>query len=165
LSTWKVIINDVDVGTLADDRYQAICSSVNARKLLYLQQAWNFVYSTLNLYAYLLVTLLAGVVLMTGYCLYFAQVDPAVLAHYTASPTSMVKDWFAFVFLMSFLMIVLVPFSFQRRMFGYRNLFTDQIWKSIRQELSIPHSGTMVLTREPQSANPITDAKEGSNLS
>lgn len=165
MSTWKVVINDVDVGTLADDRYESICNSVKARKLLYLQQAWNFIYSSLSLYAYVLVTLLAGVVLMTGYCLYSAQVDPAVLAHYTASPTSMVKDWFSLVFSMSFLIIFLVPFSFERRMFGYRNLFKDQIWKSIRQELSLPYSGTMVLTRAPQCANPTTEAKEGSNLS
>jgi hypothetical protein len=165
LSTWKVVINDVDVGTLADDRYQSICSSVKARKLLYLQQAWNFICSSLNLYAYVLVMLLAGIVLMTGYCLYYSQVDPSVLARYTASPTSMVKDWFSFVTSMSFVVIFLVPFYFERRMFGYRNLFKDQIWKTIRQELSLPYSGTMVLTSAPQSANQSTNAKEGSNLS
>lgn len=165
MSTWKVVINDVEAGTLADDRYQSICSSVKKRKLLYLQQAWNFIYSSLNLYGCMLVTLLASMILIFGWSMSSARIDPAVLAHYTASPASMVKDWVVFAMSGSMSTIFLVPICFQKCMFGYRNLFKDQIWKSIRQELSIPYTGTMVLTCAPENANLNTDAKEGSNLS
>ncbi|WP_274644845.1 hypothetical protein [Pseudomonas serbica] len=166
MSTWQVFMNDVRVGTLADDRYEAICDDVRSRKLLYIKQAFNWLLCALELCIRVTVTSLAVMILVTGHMVASNGMDASLWASYTANPLSLIGTWYSTSFTLGILGLVLVPvFYFDRRM-GFRNLFEDQIALCIRQELALPYPGSVVLKREPlTSQTPTEAAKEEKNPS
>lgn len=163
MSTWQVFMNDVRVGALTDDRYQAICSDARRLKRLYVWQAFNVLFSTIELVIWVALISLGASIMVTGYGIASQGMDPDSLARFSANPLSLIGAWYTVSFAMGVFGLALVPICFTDRRLGFRNFFKDHIALRIRQELSLPYPGSVVLKREPQT---LTEAsKEESSLS